>query len=126
MDGLDGLSSVVEKFCRRCYNLTRFAIERPEVTTVNGLYLSDPRYCAKNGYGYRFSRRHFESINAMVEEGLASGELKDMPPLLLGEMFYSIASVPYIYMQDNPEAFANADYWENVYEIIRCALAKKP
>ena len=126
MEGLDDLPGIIAQFCRRCYNLTAYAISHPDETAVNAMFLSSPDYCAKNGTGYRASQRHFESVNAMVEKGLASGELKDMPPLLLGEMFYSIASVPYVYMQSNPEAFDNTKYWSDIYEIIRCALAKKP
>ena len=126
MEGLDALPGIVDRFCRRCYNLTRYALRNPDVTTVNSLCLTDPAYIAKNGFGYRASRRHFESVNAMVEEGLAGGELKNLPPLLLGELYYSIAAVPYTYMQDNPECFGNSEYWDGFYEIIRCALAKRP
>ena len=126
MKGVDGLDSIVEKLCRRCYNLTQHAIEYPDVAAVNSMVLASPDYCATHGYGYRALGRHFDSINSLVEEGIASGELKDMPPLLLGEMFSSIASVPYTYMQNEPAAFENADYWDNIYEIIRCALARRP
>ena len=125
-EGLDELESVTDRFCRRCYNLTRFAIEHPDEAAVNGMYLSSRAHCSANGSGYRGSCRHFESINALVEEGIARGELKDMPPLLLGELFYNIASVPYTYMQNDPDAFGNPAYWADIYEVIRCALAKKP
>lgn len=125
-EGVDAIDSVVEKLCRRCYQLTRHAIGHPSEAAVNSLYLTDPSYCAKNGYGYRASNRHFECVNRLVSEGLAKGELKDMPILLLGEMFYSIASVPYTYMQNDPTSFENSAYWADIYEIIRCAMAKKP
>ena len=126
MEGTDALGSVLDKLCRRCYNLTRYAIEFPDETAVNSLYLGSTDHISKNGYGYRASHRHFESVNALVEAGIASGELKDLPPLLLGEFFYNIASVPYTYMQNNPECFENKAYWDDIYEIIRCALARRP
>lgn len=126
MEGVDELQSVVDKLCRRCYNLTRHAIEHPDVAAVNSMVLGSPAYCSIHGFGYRALGRHFESINALVEQGIETGELKDMPSLLLGEMFSSIASVPYTYMQNEPSAFENADYWDNIYEIIRCALARRP
>ena len=43
-----------------------------------------------------------------------------------GNVFYNIAAAPYTYMQNNPEAFDDAGYWDDVYEIIRCALVKRP
>ena len=125
-EGMDDLSSVTEKLCRRCYNITQFANLHPDIAAVNAMYLSSVAHTASSGYGYRASCRHFEGINALIEEGLASGELKEMPPLLLGEMFYSIASVPYMYIQNNPGAIDNTEYWEDIYEIIRSALARTP
>ena len=126
MQGVDELESIVDKLCRRCYNLTKHAIEHPDVAAVNSMVLASPDYCAVHGFGYRALGRHFDSINVLVEQGIASGELKDMPSLLLGEMFSSIASVPYTYMQNEPDAFYRTEYWDNIYEVIRCALAKRP
>jgi len=110
----------------RCTNILIIdsTVERVACQAVCRLGSTD--HISKNGYGYRASHRHFESVNALVEAGIASGELKDLPPLLLGEFFYNIASVPYIYMQNNPECFENKAYWDDIYEIIRCALARRP
>ena len=126
MEGVPEEPDIVSRFCIRCYNLTRFALEHPDETAVNTLYLTRADYQAANGSGYRASGLHFQHVNAMVEEGLAAGALKDMPPLLLGEIFYAIASVPYIYMQSDPEAFGNQRYWDDIYSTIRCAMAKGP
>ena len=125
-EGIDKLPSVVDKLCRRCYNLTKYALDHPDITRVNAGYQSLPANVAKYAGSFRGCYRHYEVVMSMIEMGLADGELKPLPPDLLGEAFGKIAAVPYIYVQREPKYMADEKFWAAIYDMIRCALAERP
>ncbi len=125
-EGIDELPGVVDKLCRRCYNLTKYALHHPDVVRVNGAYQQLPANMTKYEGSFRGTFRHYEVVMSMIETGLANGELKQMPAELLGEFFSKITTVPYIYVQKNPEYMENEKFWADIYDMIRCALAERP
>lgn len=125
-EGIDELSSVVDKLCRRCYNLTKHALYHPEIARVNSGYCNLPVNMAKYGSSFRRCFRHYEVVMSMIEAGLANGELRQMPAELLGEFFAKIATVPYTYVRKDPKYMEDKKFWADIYAIIRCALAEKP
>ena len=125
-EGLDELPGIVDKLCRRCYNLTRHALNHPDIARVNSAYCNLPVNVAKYGSSFRRNFRHHEVVLSIMETGLASGELKQMPAELLGEFFAKIATVPYIYVQKDPKYMEDEKFWAGIYDIIRCALVERP
>lgn len=125
-EGIDELPGVVDKLCRRCYNLTKYALHHPDIARVNGDYQNLPVNRAKYEYSFRGNFRHYEVVMSMIETGLANGELKRMPAELLGEFFAKIATVPYIYVQKHPEYMEDEKFWAGIYDMIRCALVERP
>lgn len=125
-EGIDELPSVVDKLCRRCYNLTKHAHQYPDIARVNAGYCNLPANIAKYGDSFRGCFRHYEVVMSMIETGLANGELKQMPAELLGEFFAKIATVPYSYVRKDPKYMEDEKFWEGIYDVIRCALAEKP
>lgn len=125
-EGIDQLPGVVDKLCRRCYNLTKYALLYPDIARVNAAYQNLPVNMAKYGGSFLGCFRHYEVVMSMIEAGLANGELKQMPAELLGEFFAKIATVPYSYVQKDPKYMEDEKFWEGIYDVIRCALAEKP
>lgn len=125
-EGIEELPNVVDKLCRRCYNLTKHAHQYPDIARVNAGYCNLPVNMAKYGGSFRGCFRHYEVVMSMIETGLANGELKQMPAELLGEFFAKIATVPYSYVRKDPKYMEDEKFWAGIYDVIRCALAEKP
>ena len=125
-EGIEELPSVVEKLCRRCYNLTKHALCYPDIARVNAGYCNLPVNMAKYGGSFRGCFRHYEVVMSMIETGLANGELKRMPAELLGEFYAKIATVPYSYVRKDPSYMEDEKFWAGIYDVIRCALAERP
>lgn len=125
-EGIDELSSVVDQLCRRCYNLTKYALHHPDIARVNAAYQNLPANMAKYESSFQRCFRHYEVVMSMIETGLANGELRQMPAELLGEFFAKITTVPYTYVHKDPKYMEDEKFWAGIYDIIRCALAEKP
>lgn len=125
-EGIDELPSIVDQLCRRCYNLTKYALCHPDIARVDAGYQSLPVNVAKYEGSFRGCFRHYEVVMSMIETGLANGELRQMPAELLGEFFAKITTVPYTYVRKDPKYMEDEKFWAGIYDIIRCALAEKP
>ncbi len=121
--GLAEIEGATAKLCRRLENAIHFALVHPNEAAIERMYLSSP---ARSGVGTSYVRqkRHFESVDAVMREGVAKGELKDLPAALLGEIFFSIGAAFYYYIIANPNLADDAVLMEKAYQTVRDCLAR--
>ncbi len=121
--GLDGIEGAPAKLCRRMENAIRYALAHPEEAAIERMYLSSP---SRSGAGTSYARQklHFKAVDAIMRQGVAKGELKDLPTTLLGEIFFSIGAAFYFYLIANPNLAEDAGLWEKAYQTVRDCLAR--
>lgn len=120
-EGLEGIEGATEKLCRRMQNAIRFALEHPNEAVVERMYVSTPQRTALTGY-LRL-KLHFESVDAIMKDGVAKGELKNLPTTLLGEIFFSVSAAFYYYLISNPGVAQDDAFWEKARQTVRDCLA---
>lgn len=121
--GLELLESATEKLCLRMENAIRFALEHPAEATIERMYLSSPVY-GSMGSGYADQKLQFQSVDAIMRNGVERGELKDLPTPLLGEIFFGIAAAFYFYFNANPDLAEDPILWEKSRQSVRDCLAR--
>ncbi len=122
-EGLDGVGGATEKLCLRMENAIRYALAHPEEAAIERMYLSLPSRSAA-GTSYVRQPLHFKAVDAIMRQGVAKGELKDLPTTLLGEIFFAIGAAFYFYLIANPNLAEDAGLWEKAYQTVRDCLAR--
>ncbi len=120
--GLDQAEGAVAKLCRRMKNAVRWALEHPREARVDGLYLStagDPEF----GTHY-WQQKHFDRVDPVIRKGIEDGELKNLDPVLLGEVFFGIAGAYYQYVLKNPELLENERIWALCEQTVIDCLSR--
>jgi len=116
MEGLDKIPDAADKLCRRLRNIVAWAIGHPDEHGIVCLYFSSPQYTSKRGYQYHLL--HFEGVDGIVREGLKKGQLREMPPILLGELFYNMAAAVLNFVQSDPEMLNDEDFWKTIGDTL--------
>lgn len=120
--GLENYKSSMEKLINRAYNSIQWALSYPLESKLERLYFASPN----SGYRRRYTSQylHFERIDAIVKDGISSGELKNMPATVLGEVFYGIGGALLYYFEENRDLFEDEVVWNQCKQIIMDALQK--
>lgn len=118
--GLENCKTSIEKLCKRARNSIAWALDNPVESQLERLYFSSPN----SGYRRRYTSHylHFEMIDRIVKEGIKNGEFKDMPPTVLGEVFYGIGKALLYHFEENRHSFYDDVIWNHCEKIIIDAL----
>lgn len=117
--GLDEIDGALNKLCRRVENAVRWAVAHPEMSRIERMILAAPRY--QHGR-YCEQKRQAAYVDQILEAGIASGELRDMPRQLMGEIFFGIGRAILDHMNEHPEDLEDRRLWDKCFDSIRGCL----
>ena len=123
--GLDAVDDILDKLCLRMENGIRWAIECMDEATIERMYLNSAERIPANGAHYA-QQGHFVSVDPILRSGIAQGVLKPLPPTLLGEVFFGVASAFYFYFSSSPALFEDAALRQQCRDAVVDAIAVKP
>ncbi|MEF9894698.1 MAG: TetR/AcrR family transcriptional regulator [Clostridia bacterium] len=118
--GLDRIESAIGKLERRMENVVRWALNNPKEIRMERMYFSSPKF----GQGSRYQQQflQFEPVDTIIRQGIARGEIKDLPSSLLGEMFFGIGAAALNYVVDVPDALEDENFWRACRESVAGCL----
>lgn len=109
--GLENKETAIDKLCLRMENAIKWAMNNKEQAIVERMYLSYPK--RREGMGTPYTKqKHFLYVDPIIQSGIESGELKNLPSVLLGEVFFGVAGAYYRYAKTNPKEIENKEMWE--------------
>lgn len=118
---LDRESSAVGKLCRRLDNIMNFALKHPLEAQIEQLYCISPVY---GGHNYGVQEALYADIDEIIRQGIAAGELKDMPSYLLSHIYYGIMATLYLTLLQKKEDWLNEKIRRQCHQIIRDSMQK--
>lgn len=118
-EGLDEIPGALDKLCRRVENAVRWAVANPEMSRIERMILASPRY--QHGR-YCEQKRQAAHVDKILREGVEKGELRNMPPQLMGEIFFGIGRALLDHMNEHPEDIDNQALWAQCFDAIRGCL----
>ncbi len=120
-EGLEKESSSLDKLCRRFDNIMNFMLEHREEARIVEMYSAQP-FCGYVTGG--LIRELYEDIDAVIAQGIESGEVKDLPSPLLSRLYYGFASAMYQTFRDTPERWNDPTLRAQCHTLIRECLAR--
>ena len=118
--GLDEEGTALDKLCRRLDNIMDFTLSHPLESRIERLYRSRPGSMRRPG---DCLEELYEDIEAVVEEGVSRGELKNLPADLLAQTYYGIATAMYLFFQAEPELWQDEGVRSRCRQVIRDSLS---
>ena len=118
-EGLDEIHGSLDKLCRRVENAVRWALANPEMSRIERMILASPRY--QHGR-YCEQKRQAAHVDKILREGMEKGELRRMPPQLMGEIFFGIGRALLDHMNEHPEDVDDQALWAQCFDSIRGCL----
>lgn len=117
---VDEVSGALDKLCQRLRNGTRWELECPLKNKLERIYLAHPRF----GEGERSKAlgMRAQGVEEIFAQGIAGGELRNLPAALMEEMYYRLGSALYYYLEDHPEAAQDEALWEAFSQSLRACL----
>lgn len=121
-EGLDEERTAIGKLQKRMKNALLWGLMHNNEATVENMYMRTPG----RGQGTRYTQqaKHFASVDKIIREGIAAGELKQAPSPLLGEAFFGIGGAYYYFFRENPGAIEEKDTWELCMQMVRDCLLR--
>ena len=113
-------SSALDKLCQRLRNGTRWEMECPLKNKLERVYLAHPRFGERERSKALGMRA--QGVQEIFAEGIASGELRNLPAPLMEEMYYRLGSALYYYLEDHPQAAGDEALWEGFTRSLRACL----
>lgn len=120
--GLDQLTGAIAKLERRLENVVRWALGNPVKIKMERLYFTSPKYGRQGRY--QNQKLHFQAVDQIMREGLAAGELKQLPSPLLGEIFFGIGEAVLNYLTENPDKLDDRRFWRICGQMVEGCLKK--
>lgn len=112
------VTSVLDRLCMRLHNGMRWELAAPEKNRLVRIYLAHPRFGGKaNMIG-----QCTESVQGLMDEGVAAGELRPLPAPLLEQMYIHFGSAMYYYVTAHPEAAEDEALWQGIAASLRGCL----
>lgn len=116
----DEVDGALDKLCQRLRNGTRWEMECPLKNRLERVYLAHPRF--GESVRSRVLGMQVEGVAQIMEQGVASGELRNLPVRLMEEMYYRLGSAVYYYIEDYPEAAEDEALWAKIGDSLRGCL----
>lgn len=117
---VDEVSGALDKLCQRLRNGTRWELECPLKNKLERVYLAHPRFGERERSKALGMRA--QGVEEIFAQGIASGELRNLPAALMEEMYYRLGSALYYYLEDHPEAMQDEALWEAFSQSLRACL----
>lgn len=117
---VDEVSGALDKLCQRLRNGTRWELECPLKNKLERVYLAHPRFGERERSKALGMRA--QGVEEIFAQGIASGELRNLPAALMEEMYYRLGSALYYYLEDHPEAVQDEALWEAFSQGLRACL----
>ena len=114
------VGGALNKLCLRLRNGTRWERECPMKNRLERVYLSHPRFGERERSKALGMRA--QGVKEIFEQGIADGELRNLPPTLMEEMYYRLGSALYYYLEDHPEAADDEALWAGFTDSLRACL----
>lgn len=120
--GLEEEPTAIGKLQKRMRNALLWSTVHPEEAVVEQMYLRTPG----RGPGSRYTQqaRHYQSVDKIIRDGIAAGELKQAPSSLLGEAFFGIGGAYYYFFREHPEAIKDETIWTLCMQMVRDCLLR--
>lgn len=117
----EALPSTLGKLCLRLRNGTRWELAAPLKNRLVRAYLTHPLFS-------RNVPRVVEGLNTqtvefILQQGVADGELRPLPVDLLAEMYIRFGSAVYYYIEKHPEELENEALWKQIFASLRGCLS---
>ena len=119
-ENVDSVSSALDKLCLRLRNGTRWELESPMKNKFERIYLAHPRF--GESVRSKVLGMRVDGVEEILTQGIARGELRDLPVRLMEEMYYRLGSAVYYYIEDYPDAAEDEKLWEKIEESLRGCL----
>ena len=117
---VDEVSGALDKLCQRLRNGTHWELECPLKNKLERVYLAHPRFGERERSKALGMRA--QGVEEIFAQGIASGELRNLPAALMEEMYYRLGSALYYYLEDHPEAVQDEALWEAFSQSLRACL----
>lgn len=117
---VDEVSSALDKLCQRLRNGTRWELECPLKNKLERIYLAHPRFGERERSKALGMRA--QGVEEIFAQGIANGELRNLPAALMEEMYYRLGSALYYYLEDHPEAAEDEALWAEFARSLRACL----
>lgn len=113
---LDEEQTILQKLFKRMQNAIYWAISHPEESKIERMYLRSSRFIA--GYRYENQQNHYQVVDKMLCQGVESGELKQLPTPLLGEIFFGMGAAFLFFFEANPEMLHEEEIWQQCRQMV--------
>lgn len=121
--GIEEMSGALDKLCQRLRNGTRWEMESPMKNRLERVYLAHPRFGERERSKALGMRA--QGVAEIFAQGIASGELRNLPAALMEEMYYHLGSALYYYLEDHPEAEQDEALWKGFINSLRACLGSE-
>lgn len=118
---VDEVQGALDKLCLRLRNGTSWELECPLKNKLERVYLAHPRFGERERSKALGMRA--QGVTEIFTRGIASDELRDLPPTLMEEMYYRLGSALYYYLEDHPEAAKDESLWDGFTQSLRACLS---
>ena len=120
---VDEVQGALDKLCLRLRNGTNWEMACPLKNRLERVYLSHPRFGERERS--RALGMRAQGVKEIFEKGIATGELRDLPPKLMEEMYYRLGSALYYYLEDHPQAAGDEALWDGFTKSLRACLGAR-
>ena len=110
-------ASALDNLCMRLRNGTRWEMAAPQKNQLIRAYLMHPQF--SRNIPKVVEALNTQPVEALLQQGLARGELRPLPAELLAEMYIRFGSAVYYYIERHPEEAENEELWQQIYESLR-------
>ena len=122
MEGVDEQKNTIDKLCRRMDNIIGYLLNHPREAKIEQMY--KVFFGGRDSHSY-YQEEMYQAINRVVREGIAKGELRDMPPSLLTRIYYGSADGLYFGFQEEPDLWEESRVKEQCHQLIRDSMAEQ-
>lgn len=121
--GLEALPKAMDRLCQRARSAIGWRLAHPREAAIESMYFSSPRFGGRVRYSRQFL--HSAAVDHIVEAGIESGEFKELPIPMLGEIFYSVARALLYHFEQFPEQLEDDAFWTRCRAVFTGALGRE-
>ena len=120
---LDECDGIINKLVKRMENGIYFELNNPKISNIEKVYLTRKFEHSQTFYAQQLL--HYNYVNDLMSEGIKNGELKNLEPSLLGEIFFGISGAFLNFFIAHPELKDNQNIWKEAKKCLKNSLENK-